>query len=234
MARMPLYRQMQYLTLEQADLRFQNQERRVGTCLYRTDCPTCSACRGVRVLANDFKPSRSQRRVMSRWKGHLRIEYGPASCSDQKLQLFNKHKNVRNLREEGSTEMSADGYVGWLVNSCFHTMEMRYYFDDALVGVGIMDLGQTSASSVYYFFDPDVTVSRLSPGVFSVMQELEFCRATGRKYLYLGLYVRDCSELSYKRNYYPHERFDQGEWRCYSGSKTDPHSAPSGERGQEA
>ena len=123
--------------------------------------------------------------------------------------------------------MTADCYVGWLVKSCFHTMEMRYYYDEALVGVGILDLGQNSASSVYYFFDPEPEISKLSPGVFSVMQELEFCRATGRKYLYLGLYVRGCKELSYKRNYYPHERVDQGAWKLYAEAGADPHNEES-------
>jgi len=103
-------------------------------------------------------------------------------------------------------------------------MEMRYYFDGALVGVGILDLGEVSASSVYYFFDPDQEISKLSPGVFSVMQELELCRSTGRKYLYLGLYVRGCRELSYKRNYYPHERVEQGTWQLYANGKSDPHN----------
>jgi arginine-tRNA-protein transferase len=179
------------------------------------------------VLADEFTATRSQRRVLNRWEGLYHVEYGPASWSEEKLALFNKHKDRRNLREQDCKEMTADGYVGWLVNSCFHTVEMRYYIDGALVGVGILDLGEVSASSVYYFFDPDPEISKLSPGVFSVMQELEFCRATGRKYLYLGLYVRGCPELSYKRNYYPHERVEQGTWQLYPDAKSDPHNAKS-------
>ena len=62
---MPLYRQFRYLDLAQADVRFQNQERRVGTCLYKPECPTCHACRGIRVQVDDFRPTRSQRRFES-------------------------------------------------------------------------------------------------------------------------------------------------------------------------
>jgi arginine-tRNA-protein transferase len=178
------------------------------------------------VLVDDFKPTRSQRRVLKRWGENYRIEYGPPVCSGETLRLFNKHKDERNLREEGSTSMTEDGYAGWLMNSCFHTMEMRYFFKDRLVGVGILDLGEVAVSSVYFFFDPDSELSKLSPGVFSALQEIEFCRATGRKYLYLGLYVRKCSELSYKRNYYPHERVEQGTWTRHESSAVDPHNTP--------
>jgi arginine-tRNA-protein transferase len=77
--------------------------------------------------------------------------------------------------------------------------------------VGIVDLGRESLSSVYFYFDPDR--ADLSPGVFSVLQEVELCRRTGRKYLYLGLFVKDCRHLAYKADYEPHERLIGGAWR---------------------
>ena len=72
-ARMPLYRQLRRLTLDETDRRFETAERRVGTCLYRTACPTCRACQGIRVPVAHFTPSRSQRRVSRRWEGRGRV-----------------------------------------------------------------------------------------------------------------------------------------------------------------
>jgi arginine-tRNA-protein transferase len=210
-ARMPLYRQLRRLTLDEADLRFANAERRVGTCLYRTACPTCVACRGLRVIVDDFKPTKSQRRVQNRWAGRLRTEIGRPTLEPEKLALFNRHKLERGLASEEDGEMSAVGYYSWLVHSCVHTVEMRYFFDDELVGIGVVDVGRTSASSVYFYFDPDH--SKLSPGVFSVLQEIELCRRTGRRHLYLGLFVEDCRHLAYKADYYPHEQLLDGDWR---------------------
>lgn len=222
-ARMPLYRQLQKLTLDETDRRFENAERRVGTCLYRTACPTCSACEGLRIPVADYVPSRSQRRVLSRWgatfgeppaaDAPFRVEIGAATFSDDKLELFNRHKVGRDLTTDDDSPMTPLGYMSWLVHSCFHTVEMRYYHRDRLVGVGIVDLGRVSASSVYFYFDPDPELARLSPGTFSVLQELELCRRTGRDYLYLGLYVQDCRQLSYKANFFPHERLYDGDWR---------------------
>ena len=212
-ARMPLYRQLRVLTLAETDARFENAERRVGTCLYRTSCPTCTSCRGIRVRVSDFKPSRSQRRVLKRWGDRYRIEIGRATFSTEKLELFNRHKRSRGLAAADDLPMTPLGYVSWLVQTCFHTIEMRYFYEDRLVGVGVVDLGRHAASSVYFYFDPDEPIARLSPGVFSVLKELELCEQTGREFLYLGLYVRDCRHLSYKSDYRPYEMLYDGHWR---------------------
>ena len=216
-ARMPLYRQLAPLTLEQADQRFANAERRVGTCLYRTACPTCTACEGLRIPVDDFRPSKSQRRVLNKWRRAGRVEMGPVCFNEAKLDLFNRHKVERGLTED-EDGMDPLGYIGWLVHSCMLTIEMRYYFDDQLVGVGILDLGRTAASSVYFYFDPDR--SDLSPGTFSALEEIDFCRRTGRTHLYLGLYVAECRHLSYKARFHPHERLRDGDWRRVNPSES--------------
>ena len=221
-ARMPLYRQPRALSLEEADDRFALAERRVGWALYRTECPSCQACQGLRVLVNDFKMSSSQRRVWNRWRklgDRLRMTMGPVSWSPEKLEIYNRHKLGRNLvaSEDGALEPA--GYVGWLVRSCFQTVEMCYYIDEKLIGVGILDLGAEAASSVYFYFEPSKEISRLSPGVFSVLQEIAFCKRSGRKFHYLGLYVRDCRSVNYKANYNPHQRLKGGVWRTVTGDE---------------
>src|SRR5690606_34856665 len=40
--------------------------RRSGNILYRTVCETCSKCIPIRIPVKQFKPSRSQRRVLRR------------------------------------------------------------------------------------------------------------------------------------------------------------------------
>lgn len=212
-ARMPLYRQLRRLTLDETDERLGNAERRVGACLYRTSCPTCRACEGIRVPVDAFVPSKSQRRVARRWEDHGRVEIGPVALTDEKLALFNRHKRERGLADPDDELMTPLGYASWLVYSCLLTMEMRYYHRDQLVGVGVVDLGRRAASSVYFYFDPDA--ASLSPGTWSVLQEIELCRRTGRSWLYLGLYVENCRSLVYKADFMPHERLVDGAWRRY-------------------
>jgi arginine-tRNA-protein transferase len=38
-----------------------------------------------------------------------------------------------------------------------------------------------------------------------VLQEIEFCRAHGLPYLYLGYWVAGCASMAYKSQYRPHE-----------------------------
>jgi len=187
----------------------------VGRALYHTACPSCRACEGIRVPVAAFRPTRSQRRTVSRWPEEGRIEIGPATATAEKVAMFNAHKEERGLIEADDEPMSVPAYAAWLVQSCFDTIEMRYLLGDRLVGVGIVDLGERSASSVYFYFDPDPEIARLSPGVYSVLQEIELCRRTGRDYLYLGLYVEGCDRLDYKARYTPHERLVDGDWRRF-------------------
>jgi arginine-tRNA-protein transferase len=212
-ARLPLYRQLRPLGPDRLDDRLAQAERRVGSCTYRTACPTCSACEGIRVPVATFAPSRSQRRVLARC-ADVRVEMGPAEVSDARLELFARHKQVRGLAGADEPAHDTAEYDNWLVRTCTFTMEMRYWLGERLVGVGVVDVGRTALSSVYFYYEPDSDVARLSLGVFSVLQEIALCRRTGRTHLYLGLYVADCRHLAYKADYGPHERYRDGRWEA--------------------
>ena len=47
------------------------------------------------------------------------------------------------------------------------------------------------------------------------MKQLELCRTWGLRYLYLGLYIRECPSMAYKSRYLPHERRISGRWRRF-------------------
>ena len=210
---MPLYRQLRRLTLEESDARFAMAERRVGSALYGTRCPTCRACEGLRIPVVGHRLSKSQRRVRNRAEGRITVEVGRVSFSDEKLALFAKHKEQRGLSTEDELAVICERtYTQWLIQSCMLTLEMRYYLEGRLIAVGVLDVGARSLSSVYFYFDPSPEVSKLSLGTYSVLCELDLARRTGRDHLYLGLYVEDCRHLVYKGTFYPHERLVGGEW----------------------
>jgi len=213
-ARMPLRWQFQRLDGGAFDQSLAAGDRRVGRMLYRAACPACTACEPIRVPVDSFRPSRSQKRV---WKRNqdLTIETGPASFSEEKLALYNRHKAERGLARN-ETVMTRRGYEGWFVHSCARTLEMRYRVDGRLIGVGILDVGQQDTSSVYFYFDPDE--GRRSLGVFSVMVEVAWLRSQGGRFHYLGLYVEDCRHLVYKAQYAPHERQIDGRWVSFGAS----------------
>jgi arginine-tRNA-protein transferase len=81
--------------------------------------------------------------------------------------------------------------------------EFRYWRQGRLIGVGLVDETQSALSSVYFYHDP-VWRSR-SPGTFSILQEIEYARQTGRRWLYLGYWIAACGSMAYKAGFAPHE-----------------------------
>ena len=108
---MPLH-EMRSLSGEELDAALASGDRRVGRMLYRTQCPSCSACEPLRVLVGEFRPSKSQRRV---WRKNqdIKVTVGPAIYSEERLSLYNRHKLERGLSLDGKT-MTQEGYEGGL------------------------------------------------------------------------------------------------------------------------
>jgi len=199
---------------DQFDELLDEGDRRSGPLLYRPSCPDCRACEAIRVPVARFQPTRSQRRVLRRNDGALRLELTAPTVTATHLSLYNRHKSERGLsrRTEAATERD---YRFFLVESCVDTRELRYYLGDELIAVSILDFGQTAVSSVYHYFNPDHADRSL--GVYSILQEIALCARLGLEWYYLGLYVADCRHLRYKADYYPHQRRVDGVWREFAG-----------------
>jgi arginine-tRNA-protein transferase len=100
-----------------------------------------------------------------------------------------------------------------LADSCCDSFELRYRIGGELIGVAIVDRGERSLSAVYCYYDPHY--GRFSPGVYSILYQLELCRRWGLPHLYLGLTIEGCKAMTYKRRYLPHERLVGGEWQRF-------------------
>jgi len=196
------------LTAEQLDLLLGEGDQRVGGTVFRTECPFCAACEPVRIDIAGFSASKSQRRILRR-NADIDVEYGPPALSRRRVALWNRHRRARGLLTEHARRDPV-GYQEWLVDSCAPTTEVRYQLEGRLIAVSLLDLGRTSANSAYHYFDPGHDDRSL--GVFSVLQEIEHCRALGIRWYYLGLWVQDCDALRYKSGYHPHERLVRGRW----------------------
>ena len=209
-ARLPMRLQRAPVRGADLDACLAASDRRVGALLYRPSCPQCAACEAIRVPVREFRPRRDQRRAWARCADVLGVTLHAPSCTPEHLALFARHKAERGLLEPGAGPPTEASYARWLVHTCTDTVEMRYALDGRLAGVGILDLGATAASSVYFYWDPDL--ARLGLGVFSVLSEIAFAAEHGFDWLYLGLAVADCPAMAYKTAYRPHERLVGGRW----------------------
>lgn len=213
-ARLPMRLPTRPLTASEFSERLHAGDRRQGLVLYRPNCPSCVACEAIRLDVEHFEANKTQRRVHRRGRRLLEVELGPPQLSADRVALYNKHKIGRSLLGEGDP-IDETGYGAFLVDSCTETLELRYSRVDTgeLVGLAIIDRGSDALSAVYTYFDPEQP--KLSLGVFSILEQIELCKRWGLRWLYLGLYVGDCSSMAYKANYLPHQRLHDGQWKTF-------------------
>ena len=208
-ARMPLRLPLEKIDRDAFDALLAQGDRRFGPLLYRTRCPECSSCEPIRVPTGTFEMTKSQRRVWRKNVDSVKVEIVAPEFTPAHLALFERHKRERGLaRQEEPT--TAEQYRFHLVDTCVDSREIRYSVGGALVAVSILDVGRTSASSVYHYFDPDHDARAL--GVFSALWEIAWCARESIDWYYLGLFVADCRSLAYKAQYRPHERRVDGVW----------------------
>lgn len=211
-ARMPLLYPTRRLTPEELDEQLAMGRRRSGAFVYYTDCPTCSACEPTRLEVANFKLSRSMKRVVQQGNQHLQMRIGPPGSDTAHLALFNLHRRQRNLAASNDA-YSFEDFHGFLVESCCETYELSFWDQDSLVCCSIVDCGKQSASAVYTFFDP--AYSRLSPGTYSILKQIEWSVNLEKRFLYLGMFVADNQHLRYKARFAPQERYVDGKWDVF-------------------
>jgi arginine-tRNA-protein transferase len=209
-SRMPLRMPMRRLTPREFEACLIVGDRRSGSFLYNTQCDGCRACEPIRIDVQRFAPSRTQARTFKRGERLFRTQIGAPRVDAEHVALYNRHKQERGLGHPGG-EFDDDSYREFLVESCCETREIAYYLEDRLAMIAIVDVGENSLSAVYTYFNPDL--ERYSPGVYSVLKEVELCRAWQKQYLYLGYYIADSEHMRYKATYLPHERRINGAWR---------------------
>lgn len=209
---LPLRVPTRMLRASEFDERLENGDRRQGMFLYRTACPSCRACEPIRLDVEAFRANRTQRRMLARGDGHLRVEIGSPVADARRVELYNLHKELRGLGENQS-RIDLDGYREFLVMTCCDSFEMRYFSGSELVGIALVDRGSKALSAVYCYYDP--RFKKLSLGTYSILKQVELCRRWDLRYLYLGLYIADCERMRYKALFTPHERLIEGRWVEY-------------------
>lgn len=208
-SRLPLRIPTRPLSAKELAERLAAGDRRQGIFLYRTECPSCTACEPIRIDVESFRAGRTLRRTLRRNDALLRVEIGPPEVSDERIALYNQHKERRGL-DSGRTPLDSVGYREFLVLSSCATFEIRYRLGSELVGIAVVDRAEDALSAVYCYYDPDRT--ELSLGTYSILKQIELCRRLELKYLYLGLYIAESQHMSYKSRFLPHERLIDGRW----------------------
>lgn len=190
--------------------------RRSGEQSYRPHCPNCNACQSIRVLSNDFTPSKSQKRSRKR-NSHFIIKQS-SRLKDSYYPLFEAYINT--FHQDGSmypasfkqfqSFLSCNLTKQLFIETWAPANEQNGLKEETLVCVAVTDVLSNGLSAVYTFYHPEFKANGL--GVFSILTQLSFCQQMSLPYLYLGYQIDDCQKMNYKNRYFPFERFIDGQW----------------------
>ena len=184
--------------------------RRSQNVIYRPACETCRECKSLRILANEFEPSRSFQRTLGRNSDLTRHIAEPIATSEQ----FDLLQRYLLSRHDGGGMSDMDFYrYEMMVEQCASDTQIVEYRDaaDTLIAAVLIDVLEDGLSMVYSYFDPEQRSRSL--GNYMILDHLDRCQMDGSPHLYLGYWVDNSPKMSYKARFKPCEILGPNGWR---------------------
>jgi len=192
--------------------------RRSQSIAYRPACDQCHDCVSVRVIANEFRPSRHFRTVMAR-NADLVGQSRSAVPTSEQYSIFRAYLDHRH-RLGGMADMTVLDYAMMIEDSHVETRLIEYRRRPAegleatapgeLIAVALTDILGDGLSMVYSFFEP--SEENRSLGTFMILDHIARARRMGLPYVYLGYWIDGSRKMSYKSRFLPQQRLAPTGW----------------------
>jgi leucyl-tRNA---protein transferase len=187
--------------------------RRSGEQVYTPHCPTCQACQSVRLAPEQYRLSRSQRRLFNKAHRHgWHVQLTDKIDAAEYYPLFAEYISYKHA--DGTMFPPALEQLSSMLNCCWLKVRcLELYYQQQRVAVAIFDETSDAFSAVYTFFHPDV--SHFSPGTLAILYLLQIAREQQKNWLYLGYQIDGCQKMAYKATFLPQQRFIAGQWHSF-------------------
>jgi arginine-tRNA-protein transferase len=188
--------------------------RRSQMIAYRPACDGCSACVSVRIVANEFRASRSHRRILKR-NQDLKRNQVSAEATREQFALLRTYLDSRHAGG-GMSDMGLFDYVAMVEETPVDTHLVEYRATprnstyEMLLGCALTDVLRDGVSMVYSFYHPG-EVSR-SLGTHMILDHIAEARRRGLPYVYLGYWIQGSDKMDYKSRFHPIEALRPQGW----------------------
>lgn len=194
-------------TLDEYETLLEAGFRRSGDQVYRPQCPMCDACHSLRVRTFSFKPSKSQKRILSKNRDitcQLSRENKP-----EYYDLYARYIEARHA--DGSMyPPTKTQYYEFLKNNWAPPLFVELKLENDVVAVAVTDELTRSLSALYTFYDPELESRSL--GSLAIMNQIFQAQKLGKQYLYLGYQIDDSRKMNYKNKFHPNEQYIDHRW----------------------
>lgn len=182
--------------------------RRSGEMLYAPKCPNCNACVSVRIPSEQFKASRSQKRV---WKKNidLRVSLEEVRFTQEHFDIYLRYQQHRHP-DSSMCDEDIEKYTSFIDSSYSRSKFLVFRSEGQLVGISVLDQFDGGISAVYTFFDPDH--SHRSIGTYAILYAIKLAKAHQIPYVYLGYWIDGSGKMDYKRKFKPLEGYQDRQW----------------------
>lgn len=167
----------------------------------------------VRLPLAGYQFSKSLRKIIRRNSAHFQTTIAPAAITLEKEELYQTYRySFPGMLSPSLQDSLLDGGD----HNVYNTFEVTIREGDKLVACSFFDTGQDSAASILGFYDP--AYSAYSLGLYTMLEEINFCRYRGMPFYYPGYVVPGYHRFDYKLRIGAVEYFDVADrhWKPYS------------------
>ena len=198
--------------------------RRSQNVAYRPSCADCSACVSVRVVAQEFKPNATQRKLIRRNSDLVVTACKPWSTEEQ-FELLQRYLRARHPGG-GMTEMDEMDFADMVEQTPVDSYMIEYREPAAdgakgrLVGCCLTDRQGDGLSMIYSFFDAAHPL-REGLGTYIIADHVQRAARAGLPYVYLGYWIEGSARMAYKARFRPLERLGPDGWSRFEPTQSE-------------